>query len=119
MPNYDVPCPAPFLSRSDRPPKSWPLWRDHFVNVFLVAASGDGDHISPRVAKALISCFGEEGQRILSTLSPVVKTDQETEFDMVLRQLNDFFWRKKTMSSWRNSLLGRGGSNKGNRQQNM
>ena len=79
MPNYDVPCPAPFLPRSGRPPKPWPLWRDHFVNVFLVAASGDGDPISPRVAKALlISCLGEEGQRTLSTLPSVVKTEQET-----------------------------------------
>ena len=93
MPNYDVPCPAPFLPRSGRPPKPWPLWRHHFVNVFLVAASGAGDPISPQVAKALlVSCLGEESQRILSTLPPIVKTEQETEFDVVLRQLNDFFF---------------------------
>ena len=62
------------------------------MNVFLVAAAGDGPPISPRVCKALlISCLGEEGQRVFSTLPPVVKEESETDFDVAIRQLNLFF----------------------------
>ena len=65
------------------------------MEVFLVAASGDGDPISPRVSKALlISCLGEEGQRIYSTLPPAVKREAETDFDVALRQLDTFFEKK-------------------------
>ena len=95
MPNYDVPTPAPFLPLPGQPSRPWNVWRDHFVDVFLVAASGDGAAISARVSKALlISCLGEEGQRIFSTLPPIVKQESETEFDMALRQLNQFFEAK-------------------------
>ena len=92
MPNYDVPTPAPFLPQPGRPARPWHLWRDYFVDVFLVAAGGDDKPISPKVSKALlISCLGEEGQRIFNTLPPVVKRESDTEFDVILRQLDTFF----------------------------
>ena len=109
MPNYDVPTPAPFLPQPGRPARPWRLWRDYFVDVFLVAAGGDDKPISPKVSKALlISCLGEEGQRIFNTLPPVVKRESDTEFDVILCQLDQFFEPKTNVIVERFSFRQRG-----------
>ena len=95
MPNYDVPSLAPFLPQPSRPTRPWAVWRDHFVDVFLAAAAGNGPPISPRVCKALlISCLEEEGQRVYSTLPLEIKEVSETDFEVTIRQLNLFFGSK-------------------------
>lgn len=92
MPNYEVPAPAAFLPRPGKPTKPWSKWRDNFVDVFLVAAAGEGPPFSAKLAKALLlSHLGEEGQRVYDTLPPAPKLEGEDEFQFCLRQLDSHF----------------------------
>ena len=92
MPNYEVPAPAAFLPRPGKPTKPWSKWRDNFVDVFLVAAAGEGPPFSAKLAKALLlSHLGEEGQRVYDTLPPTPKLEGEDEFQFCLRQLDSHF----------------------------
>ncbi|KAF0313959.1 uncharacterized protein FJT64_015540 [Amphibalanus amphitrite] len=64
-------------------------WEGKFVN-YLLAISGDTFNPA-RQRAVLLHCVGDEAYRLYGTLPPGVKADGETDFDLALRQLREFY----------------------------
>ena len=81
--------PAPFLPTPGKPVVDWDTWEGKFKN-YLLAISGDT--FSPARQRAvLLHCVGDEAYRLYGTLPPGVKAGSETDFDLALRQLREFY----------------------------
>ncbi|XP_043237499.1 uncharacterized protein K02A2.6-like [Amphibalanus amphitrite] len=81
--------PAPFLPSPGKPAVDWQTWEGKFVN-YLLAISGDTFNPA-RQRAVLLHCVGDEAYRLYGTLPPGVKADGETDFDLALRQLREFY----------------------------
>ena len=83
-----LPLPPPFLAHPGTPPVPWAQWERRF-NIYLTARGGE---TSVAQKRALLLCaIGDEAYRVYENLPTLVKGENETDYDVTLRQLRNHY----------------------------